>query len=398
MHITHVFPRFKEIHGGAEPVIFNLLRCLSDLGVRNTLVTNGFPEALEDQLDDRVQLVTPPRAFSPSFKNVLLSGFVNLAATFTLPFCLPKNTDIVCFHTETVIPALALNKLLRRRQPAIYFCYQPPRFAYDTGRETSRSGGLVGRLVPLFAAVYRPFDRAAVRRADTVFTFSSDYSRWIEKIYDIKGVKVVPPGVKRPEKIPPLPPAVESALEGKHPVLCFTGKLIPWKNVDRLINITGSLRVKFPDIACLVVGSGPALSELEEQAERMGLAERIIFPGYVGPEEVFSYYDASDLFIILEPNISFGLCLVEANASSLPVMAFKAGGPLDIVEEGRNGFLIPQDETDEEIAARVEKVLTSGENKNEMRAHALEAAGRFTWEHFASRFQELARDVSENRN
>lgn len=371
-------------------MIFNLLRCLCDLGVENTLVTSGFPEALKSQLDPRVRLKTPPRVFSPVFRNVLLAGFTNLVTTFILPFFLPEKTDVVCFHTETVVPALALNKVLRRRQPAIYFCYQPPRFAYDTGKETSGSGGLVGRLVPLFAAAYRPFDRAAVRKADSVFTFSTDYSRWIEDIYSIEGVKVVPPGVQRPEKVPALPEEVASALDGKGPVLCFTGKLIPWKNVDRLINIIGILRDRFPDIACLVVGDGPSREKLMQQAMEMGLGGHVLFPGYVGPGEVFSYYDASDLFVILEPNISFGLCLVEANASGVPAVAFRAGGPLDIIEEGRNGMLVDPEETDGEIAASIEKVLGSQDLRSGMRTHALEAAGRFTWESFAARFTDLA--------
>lgn len=394
MHITHVFPKFKEVHGGAEPVIFNLLRCLGDQGIKNTLVTGGFPDSLGEQLDYRVELVTPPRAFTPSFKNVLLAAFANLTATAILPFFFPRQTDVVCFHTETVVPALALHKVLRRRQPAIYFCYQPPRFAYDTGAETSRSGGLVGRLVPLFAAAYRPFDRAAVKKAHSVFTFSTGYGKWIERIYGIKGVKVIPPGIQRPEKVPPLPPVIAKALEGKGPVLCFTGKLTPWKNVDRLINITGLLRRKFPDIACLVVGNGPSLGALKEQVARMDLSDNILFPGYVGPGEVFSYYDVADLFVILEQNISFGLCLVEANSSGVPAMAFKAGGPLDIIEDGKNGFLIPPDENDQEIVKRIGNILKSSETLSSMEKHALETAARFTWERFAIRFANLAESIS----
>ncbi|MDF1535690.1 MAG: glycosyltransferase family 4 protein [bacterium] len=390
MHITHVFPRFKEIHGGAEPVIFNLLRCLCDQGIRNTLVTSDFPGILAEQLDPRVGLITPPRALSLSFKNVLLAGFANLATTFVLPFFFPRRSDVVCFHTETVVPALALQTLLGRPQPTIYFCYQPPRFAYDTTTDTSRSGGFLGRLVPIFAAAYRPCDRAAVRRADEVFTFSTGYGEWIQEIYGIEGVKVVPPGVQRPEKVPPLPPGIAAALEGKGPVLCFTGKLIPWKNVDRLINITGLLKRQFPDIACLVVGDGPSMGPLKEQVERMGLTGNVLFPGYVGPDEVFSFYDSADLFVILEQNISFGLCLVEANASGVPVIAFRAGGPLDIIVDGENGFLIPPDAKDEEISARIGNILNAPTALNTMKEKALKAAGRFTWEGFADRFRQLA--------
>ncbi len=398
MRIIHVFPRIKEVHGGAEPVLFNLLKCLSDLGVENTLVTNHIPENLKDQLDARVRLVTPPSILSPDFSNVLMAGFSNLISTIFLPLIFPRKQDVVCFHTETVVPALFSFRLFNRRTPAIYFCYQPPRFAYDTGKETKSIGGFLSRLMPLFSTVYKRFDNFTVKKADSIFTFSRGYKDWIERIYGLSGVKVIPPGVSKPDNPTPIPAEIRDLVKSRNePVLVFVGKLVPWKNVDRLINITRLLHKRGSSVTCLLVGDGPCMVDLKKQVATLGLNGSVIFAGYVKPEDVFSYYLASDLFVLLEKNVSFGLSIVEANAMGLPVLAFEGGGPSDIIDDGNNGFLIPPNETDEQITARIENILGSREIRLEMREHALEAAGRFTWEAFATRFLEFTNSAIQSK-
>ncbi|MFV2080694.1 MAG: glycosyltransferase family 4 protein [bacterium] len=387
MHITHIFPMFKEVHGGAEPVIFNLLKYLTNQGIRNALVTPYIPEDMRQYIDPRVEIISGSTAAGGS-RNILLQGFINLLTTSFLSKKIPNRTDAVCFHTETVIPALFTYMLRGRKRPAVYFCYQPPRFAYDTGAETAQAGGLLGKLIHPFSAVYRPFDKFAVRKVDQVFTFSSDYKAWIESIYSIDGVRVIPPGVKKPDKIDDLPEETKSSITESGPIILFVGKLVPWKNIDRLINITGLLKKRFPGIRLLIVGDGPSMPFLGDHVRSTGLSENVIFAGYVGSKDVFSYYSAADLFVILEKNISFGLCLVEANSCGLPVVAFRAGGPVDIIDDGKNGFLLPNNATDEFIASTIAVILKDSEGLAESKKHSISRSSKFTWENFAKMFAE----------
>lgn len=389
MHIVHVFPRIKEIHGGAEPVIFNLLKCLSDLGVKNTLVTNHFPESLKGQLDARVRLVTPPSVLSPDFSNVLMAGFSNLISTIFLPLLFPSKQDVVCFHTETVVPALFSFRLLTRRTPTIYFCYQPPRFAYDTGKETACTGGLLSRLIPLFSAIYKSFDRLTVKKADSIFTFSRGYQDWIEQIYGLSGVKVIPPGVRKPDKPTSIPEEIKKIINNSSgPVMIFVGKLVPWKNVARLINITRLLQERGSNVTCLLVGDGPCMFDLKKQVATQGLSDRVIFAGYVGPEDVFSYYLASDIFVLLEKNVSFGLSIVEANTMGLPVVAFEGGGPSDIIDNFKNGRLLDEGSTDTDIANVIFEMLSDEKRLQVYRQSSVEHSRPYTWESFAQQFLE----------
>lgn len=395
MHITHICPRFKEIHGGGEPVLFNLFQELSELGFKNTIHTYNYPDSMRLLLDSRVEMKELPRIFNRNFENVLLAGFYDLFCSSFLSTGILRDTDVLCFHTENVIPALLFYKLARGRKPTLYFCFQPPRFAYDTTSETASSGGALGHLLPIVKSIYRPLDRLVVRLADRIATFSNGYRAWIEEIYDIRDVKVLPPGVERPEKIAPLPEGISNMiLEPGCRKLLFAGKLVSWKNVDRLINVLGIIKRENPSVLLLIVGDGPCMEALIKQVSVMGLEDSVVFCGYVPAEKVFSYYSVSDIFVLLEQNASFGLSLIEANSVGLPVMAFEGGGPSDIIEEGNNGFLLPTDITDEEIAERILTFLEDEDKMNSMRNNAVSVANEYTWRRFGKAFAETVKDLA----
>lgn len=396
MHITHICPRFKTFHGGGEPVLLNLFRELAEVGIENTVLTSNIPDGMRKHLDSRIKLRMLPAFLRKEYNNVLLNGFIDLVSSVLLIFYIEKDTDAVCFHTESVIPSLFFYKLSIRAKPALYFCFQPPRFAYDTTSETARAGGFLGYFVPFFKTVYRPFDRVAVRKADRVATFSNGYKRWIEDIYGINDVdvKVLPPGVSTPAKLQELPVEIASRLEnGKGKTLICVGKLVTWKRIDRLIDIVAILKADHPGIRLLVVGDGPCLPSLKKQVADSHLEEEIVFCGYVDSEKVYSYCAAADLMVLMEKNASFGLAIIEANSVGLPVMAFAGGGPSDIISPGKNGYLMEPDMDNSDIARLISKHLNDSARMQHMSKKAREAASRYTWRRFAEMFVQAVKSI-----
>jgi len=396
IHITHIYPRFKKIHGGGEPVLIHLLNQLTFLGYKNTLHTCDLPDKMRHLIDERVSVKTPPKLLKKKFSHFLLQGFWDLMASSLLAIRIPEDCDVICFHTEGAVPALLVYKLFVRKKPCIYFCFQPPRFAYDTSKEIKRFGGIMSQLLPCFSGIYRPFDRYTVRLADKVLTFSTGYKKWIESIYDIKDVLVIPCGVKKPDVIPALSENISAKLSmpGTKTII-FAGKLIAQKNTDRLINIISIVKKRVNRIKCLIVGDGPCMESLRKQAGRMGLDGNIIFCGYVDSHEVFAYYSAADLFVILEKNVSFGLSIIEAHSCGLPALAFEGGGPSDIIEHGKNGFLQSPQNTDTDIANQIVEYLTNEEMMQRMRRTAGESSLKYTWQNFATTFADIATGMSK---
>lgn len=394
--LAHVCPRFKEIHGGGEPVLLNLFRHLSDLGYENTVYTYNFPDSLRIHLDSRVILKQLPTLFNRQFKNVLFAGFYDLFCTAFFTPRIRSGVDIVCFHTENVVPSLFFYKLFNPNKKSLYFCFQPPRFAYDTAKETARAGGVAGCLLPAFITLYRPFDRMAVRKAQCVATFSNGYKQWIEDIYRVRNVKVIPPGVELPATISPIPDNIREKITDPHiKTLICVGKLVTWKNVDRLISITAGIKETFANVRLLILGDGPCMDALKEQTSRMGMQEHVVFCGYVASEDVFGYLQAADLLVLLEKNASFGLSLIEANSTKLPVMALEGGGPSDIICHGKNGFLLPVDVSDQEVVDRICRFFKDETRIKTMRAHASVVARHYTWQRFARIFSDVLIDLHD---
>ena len=110
----------------------------------------------------------------------------------------------------------------------------------------------------------------------------------------------------------------------------YIGRLAPEKRVELLSQVA-----TLPGVRLVIVGSGPAV----------GAARRVMpdaaFLGQRHGEELASIYASLDLFVHSGPHETFGQTLQEASASGLPVVAPAAGGPLDLVDDGVTGFLVP---------------------------------------------------------
>ena len=109
----------------------------------------------------------------------------------------------------------------------------------------------------------------------------------------------------------------------------YVGRLAPEKRVELLAGVAALAGVRL-----VIVGSGPA-----EAAARRALPGAL-FLGQLQGDALASIYASLDVFVHSGPHETFGQTLQEAAASGLPVVAPAAGGPLDLVDDGRTGFLV----------------------------------------------------------
>ena len=88
-----------------------------------------------------------------------------------------------------------------------------------------------------------------------------------------------------------------------------------------------------------MVGDGPDRPEAADEAEALGIADRVLFLGK--QDSVAELLACADLFLLPSALESFGLAALEAMASGVPVVASRAGGLPEVVEDGVNGYLAP---------------------------------------------------------
>ncbi len=124
----------------------------------------------------------------------------------------------------------------------------------------------------------------------------------------------------------------------------------------------------------LILGDGPARAEVETAFQAIDTA-RLRFPGERAPDALSEIYAACDLFVWPAVNEAYGMALLEAQASGLPVIAARTGGVPAIVEDGITGLLTPPQDA-AAIASAVGELLKRPDRRRDMAAAALEKTAR----------------------
>jgi len=122
--------------------------------------------------------------------------------------------------------------------------------------------------------------------------------------------------------------------------LLAMGRLSEEKGFDQLIEAFGRLAGTHPDWSLTILGEGPERSRLEVLAAALGLERRVSLPGLV--TEPLPYLLAAHAFALPSRHEGYPNALLEAMAVGLPAVAFDCpSGPADIIQDGRNGLLVP---------------------------------------------------------
>jgi len=165
----------------------------------------------------------------------------------------------------------------------------------------------------------------------------------------------------------------------------FVGRLSQEKGLPTLLRAWKNLK----DIPIKIVGEGPLMSEIKSLAGREGL-DNLEFLGRKPREEVFRLMkDALMLVFPSECYETFGMTVVEAFATGLPVVASRLGAMAEIVEDGRTGLLFeagnPEDLAD--------KVRWGWENPERMKAMGIEARKEFEDKYTAEKNYEMLMEI-----
>lgn len=132
-------------------------------------------------------------------------------------------------------------------------------------------------------------------------------------------------------------------LEGKT-VLGFIGSFYSYEGLSLLLQAMPAMSVRLPDIRLLLVGGGKEEAALKQQAQTLGIADKVVFTGRVPHAEVQRYYDLID--VLVYPRLSMRLTdlvtplkPLEAMAQGRLVVASDVGGHRELIRDGETGCL-----------------------------------------------------------
>ncbi len=129
-------------------------------------------------------------------------------------------------------------------------------------------------------------------------------------------------------------------------LLLTVARLDPRKGVDRVLAVLPALARAWPRLRYAVVGEGPARPRWQALAERLGVGDRVLWPGRVDTATLRHWYQAADVFVLVPTPgpgevEGFGLVYVEAAACGLPAVAGHNGGTPEAVRHGETGLVVP---------------------------------------------------------
>jgi glycosyltransferase involved in cell wall biosynthesis len=136
----------------------------------------------------------------------------------------------------------------------------------------------------------------------------------------------------------------EFGLEGCYPAVGLVAHLHPMKRPEDLIRAAPQVLAEFPTARFLIVGGTHAappgyFEGLVQLVADLGLRERVTFVGF--RHDVAEFYTAFDMLVLTSLGEPFGKVLIEAMASETPVIGTALAGPLEIIQNGITGLLIP---------------------------------------------------------
>jgi glycosyltransferase involved in cell wall biosynthesis len=241
----------------------------------------------------------------------------------------------------------------------------------------------------------------SMHRAHLVLADSQHTKDDLVELLDVNAdkIEVIYPGVEerfRPTKDQALLEKVRKRYNLPPRFILGLGTLQPRKNFTRLIRAYSLLITRYPSLHLVIVGGkGWLYEEIYATVERLGLEEKVIFPGFVADGDLPALYSLADLFAFPSLYEGFGLPPLEAMACGTPVITSDASSLPEVV--GEAGLMVEATDV-EALAEAMKRTLENDALREGMIAKGVDQARKFTWKEAASRLLSLYETLGERCN
>lgn len=283
----------------------------------------------------------------------------------------------VIFHTKFTLPLFARSKTVMVLHGSAWF---------------------------VFPESYRPLDRTYIRavmpwyckKADAIIS-NSEMTKW--DFVNILGVS--PDKIKtthfgfdskfRPIEDSALLEEVRQRYELPERFILFVGRIDPGKNFGALIEAFSKIHTDLPHK--IVVAGHPRFDFEGDLAkvEELGLQDKVLFAGWVPPDDLAALYNLADVFVLPSFYEGFGIPVIEAMACGCPVIAADAGA---LPEISGGAALLVDPYSQDEIAEAIRRTLTDDGLRQRLIDSGLQRAKAFSWEKCARQTLEVLHSLN----
>lgn len=373
MKIIHIIPNLKK--GGAERIVIDIIRTLSkkkELVVKLIL----FEDKIEYDVDDIQQLIEIiPSKVSLSISKKHVLSVTQLQNTFD--FFKPDIIHSHLFEAEIVSRS----------------CYFPSAnwFSHSHDRMQSLENlGLLNiktkrDLTNFFEKRYL-LKRYRKNGGNHFIAISEDIGQFLKSVLpqDLSNVYLLQNAIDVQRFLKPsyfINAKLDAACQ-----LISIGRLDKNKNHQFLIDVVAELENRNIPILLTIIGEGAERENLESKISLLKLESKIKLLGLI--HNIETYLNESNVYVHSALTEGFGLTLIEAMASGLPVITLDGGGNRMLIEQGKNGFLV-EDNSTKTFADKIIECTSSNEKYSVYSKYATEFAHQFDINHYIDKLIDI---------
>ncbi len=388
MHITQVTPRFPPAIGGVEEHVYRISVELARRGHKVTVITSNevnhktFPT--KEEKEDGVEVHRFPLFMPKVFREYWLIPDI----LKSLPHL---KADVVHVHGYRCLSSCIAICLAHFEGTPVVFTphgIYPSRSLANAFLKTVFDSTL-GRFMLNFS--------------DEIIALTEHNKRLLLQMGASKEkISIVPNGVNLEEFANIKQKYEQKAMEelnANGPTLLYVGRIDWNKRIEKVVEAMPLILKKFPSAKFVIVGPDYAnyANKLRQLGEKLGVKHTLVIKGGVPRENLLALYSIADVFLLPSSYEGFGISLLEAMGSKIPVIASPSGGPCDILAHGVHAWLL-KEASAIEISEAVNLVLTDKKLRGKIVQNAFELVEkRYTWKSVVDKLELVYEQVIENK-
>ena len=321
MRILVLIHEFPPVGGGGGRVAQDIAQGLFQRGHEIVIIAPHLKGLPREEVIDGIRIIRVPSLRREAFRAGLFTMGAYLLCGLWVGLRLTNKWKPDIIHVHFAVPAGVLAWVLSWMKGIPYIL---------TIHLGDVPGGAPEKTDGWFRWIF-PFTRPIWRDAKKVIAVSEFTRQLALKHYPVE-IEVIHNGVD----LIRLDPG-EIHIQNP-PRIIFAGRLMLQKNPLQIVRTLA--KVKDLPWECVLLGDGPMREDVENEIIRHNLQDRFTLPGWVSPEEVIGWFRNSD--ILFMPSLSEGLPVVgvQALAMGLAMVVSNIGGFVELVDSGKNGFLV----------------------------------------------------------
>ncbi len=374
---------FSASRGGGPLIFYDLAKALAERGHELYVVCNLSTEIIEIErvklfvvkpfLKDTYELPPSPTANLRYIANSLMTGAK-----------IVKQNQIQLIHTNSYTPVFAGSILSKLKNipmiASIYDVFTSP----DKSNWTKWAQ--YNKVPSYYSTIGRLYEQMSLKLPyDMIHSVSKSTERDIMIHNDKKAIKVIYPAVNFQQYTIQLPKYEN--------FIIFIGRLVFYKNLDVLIRAYAEVIEVLSDAKLVVVGEGPMMDEWTKLAQSLGVSNNVLFTGHIPQEQKLDLLTRCSALALPSVFEGFGLVILESFAMQKPVLVANTHPFDELVDQGKDGFLLDYGDSHEWALAIIRLLSDSSLCKEMGQIGAIKRQAKFDFTAYIDAIESLYSEI-----